>query len=263
MKDVILVVHLYNKMRSISLIILLLLALKSYSQRNLYTFNNGSFVEEDKIKVYFDAAKKTLPSTHEMTTVIYHKIMKKDTVINYVSFSVSKKTSNKESAVFKFEYKQDSTFLLLNQKLPAFKLTNMNGKEVSSTQLLGKPTLINFWAIYCGPCIAEMPQLSRLKERYKDKVNFVSITENSTADDHLSDFLKNKDFNFQVLDGGQAYKDELKIAALPRNLFIDKDGVLRYIQGNYPAINGTTNMSVDDKDNYFTKIIEELIKNSK
>ncbi|NQX43061.1 Thiol-disulfide isomerase or thioredoxin [Pedobacter steynii] len=250
-------------MRSISLVILLLLALKSYSQRNLYTFNNGSFVEEDKIKLYFDAAKKTLPSTHEMTTVIYHKLMKKDTVINYISFSVSKKTSNKESAVFKFEYKQDSTFLLLNQMLPAFKLRDMNGKEISSTQLLGKPTFINFWAIYCGPCIAEMPQLSRLKERYKDKVNFVSITENSTADDHLSDFLKNKDFNFQVLDGGQAYKDELKIAALPRNLFIDKNGVLRYIQGNYPAITGTTDMAIDDKDNYFTKIIEELIKNSK
>ncbi|WP_316812142.1 TlpA disulfide reductase family protein [Pedobacter heparinus] len=245
-----------------ALLILLLLVFKSYAQHNLYTFNRGDFVAEAQIKLYFDTAKKTLPSTYEMTPVIYHKIMKKDTVINYISLSVTKKESNKESAAFKFEYIQDSTFLLLNQKLPAFKLKDMDGKEISSAGLLGKPTLINFWATYCGPCIAEMPQLSRLKERYKDKMNFISITENSTKEDHLADFLKNKDFNFQVLDRGQAYKDELKIAALPRNLFIDKNGVLRYIQSNYP-ITGTAAMAVEDKDNFFIKIIDELIEKGK
>lgn len=250
-------------MRTLSLVIIMLLALKSYSQHNLYTFNNGSFVDENKIRQHFDAAKKRLSSTLEMRTVIYHKIIKKDTVINYVVFSVAKKTSNKESVAFKFEYNQDSTFLLLNEKLPVFKLRDMDGKEISSTELLGKPTLINFWAILCGPCIAEMPQLSRLKERYKDKVNFISITENSTADDHLSDFLKDKDFNFQVLDRGKAYKDELKISSIPKNIFLDKKGVLRYIQGNYPMITGTTSMAIDDKDNYFTKIIDELIKDSR
>lgn len=139
----------------------------------------------------------------------YHKIIKKDTVINYVSFAVSKKSSAN------------------------------------------------------GPCIAEMPQLSKLKERYKDKVNFISITENDAAEDHLSDFLKNKDFNFQVLDRGQDYKNELKLMALPRNLFVDKTGILRYIQGNYPVSASAISMAIDDKDNYFTKIIDELIKDAK
>lgn len=250
-------------MRTVFLVILVFATFKSYSQHNLYTFNNGAFVDEDKIKLHFDRSKKTLPVTYEMKTVIYHKMIKKDTVINFVSFFVSKKTSVNESEEFKFEYKQDSTFLLLNQKLPAFKLKDLDGQEISLADLLGKPTVINLWATWCGPCIAEMPQLSRLKERYKDKVNFISITENDAVRDHLAEFLKDKDFNFQVLDGGQNYKNELKIAALPRNLFIDKTGVLRYIQGNYPININAAGTANDEKDNYFIKIIEELIKDSK
>ncbi|WP_346318370.1 TlpA disulfide reductase family protein [Chitinophaga sp. YIM B06452] len=247
----------------ITLAVLVLLTLKSYSQHNLYTFNNGNFIEEDKIKQLFDTVKKTLPSTYTLTAVIYHKIIKKDTVLNYISFSTSKQSPGKESAAFKLAYKQDSTFLLLNQKLPAFRLKDMDGKEISSAGLSGKPTLINFWAIYCGPCIAEMPQLSRLKERYKDKMNFISITENSATDDHLHDFLKNRDFNFQVLHGGEVYKNELKIGALPKNLFLDKNGILRYIQGNYPVGTNAAGVAIDDKNNYFTKIIDELIGDSR
>lgn len=250
-------------MRTIALVALLLLTLRSYSQHNLYTFNNGSFVELTTIQQHFAEVQKKLSSTHEVEAVIYHKLIKKDTIINYVSISVSKKSAVKVPGTFKFEYRQDPLFLLLNKKLPAFNLMDLDGKKMSYTDLLGKPTLINFWAIYCGPCIAEMPQLSKLKERYKDKMNFVSITENVADEDHLSEFLNNKDFNFQVMDRGLSYKDELKIGALPKNLFIDSKGILRYIQGNYPMITSSTSMSVDDKNNYFIKIIDELIKESK
>ena len=138
----------------------------------------------------------------------------------------------------------------------------MDGKEVSEQDLLGKPLVINFWATWCGPCVAEMPQLSRLKEHYKDKVNFISITENDATEDHLDEFLKDKDFNFQVLDRGEDYKHLLKIGAIPKNLFIDKNGMLRYIQRNYPLSTSTKSLTIDDKDNYFTTIIEELIKES-
>ncbi|HJY11135.1 MAG TPA: TlpA disulfide reductase family protein, partial [Flavobacterium sp.] len=164
-----------------------------------------------------------------------------------------------ETPDFKLVYKQDSTFLLLNKKLPDFKLKELAGNEISLTQLLGKPTLINFWSIWCGPCIAEMPQLSRLKEKYKDKVNFISITENNGVADNLKDFLKDKDFNFLVLESAEAYKRELKIKSIPKNLFLDKNGVLRYIEGNYPLDNNSASVDIDDKDNSFTKIIEELI----
>jgi thiol-disulfide isomerase/thioredoxin len=247
-------------MKTVMITVLVFLSVKSYCQHNLYTFNNGSLIEETKLKLQFNASKKALPPTHELTAVIYNKVIKNDTVINYVNFSVSKKSTVRDSQDLKFIYRQDSTFLLLNQRLPAFKLKDMLGNEISSAKFLGKPILINFWATYCGPCIEEMPQLSRLKKKYEGKMNFIAITENNTDKDHLLEFLKNKDFNFQVLTEGKIYEKELKIKALPKSLFVDSFGILRYIQDGYP-INTSGEPSVHD-NNDFTKIIDKLIGNS-
>mgnify|MGYP001602847051 CR=1 FL=1 len=250
-------------MKIIVLVLLVLLSQKSFSQQNVYTFNNGDLLNENEIKQFFDTVKKSVPLSYVLTPIIYHKVVKNDTIVNYVSFALDKKIAGQETPDFKFVYKQDSVFLLLHQPLPYFKLKELAGNEVSSVQLLGKPTLINFWATYCGPCIAEMPQLSKLKEKYKDKMNFISITENSATGDNLKDFLQDKNFNFQVLEGGEAYKQALKISVIPKNLFLDKDGVLKYIEGNYPVDKNSTPIDIDDKANFFTKIIEELIKDTK
>ncbi len=238
--------------------LLILLSLKGFAQQHVYTFNNGILLNENEIKYVLESVKKSTPSSRVLVPVIYHKAIKNDTIVNYITFS-NRKATGQETPDLKFEYKQDSLFLLLQKKLPAFKLKDLDGNEVSSDQLLGKPTLINFWATYCKPCIAEMPQLSRLKEKYKDKANFISITANSAAGDKLEAFLKDKDFNFRVLEDAAAYNLTLKIEGLPRNLFLDKDGVLRYIHGNYPIRNSTP-MDIEDEENFFTKIIEELVR---
>lgn len=247
-------------MRSLIVLLLILTQQKIFAQQDVYTFNNGVLLTGAEIKASFDAVKKTLPPSLSLTAIIYHKVIEKDTVINYITFAADKKASGQQSPGFEMLYKQDSIFLLLNKKLPGFSLEELGGNKVSSAQLLGKPALINFWAIYCGPCIAEMPQLSMLKEKYKDKMNFISITENSAAGDRLTDFLKDKKFNFQVLENGEMYKKEIKISALPTNLFLDKNGILRFIQGNYPLNGNSAPLDVDDKANYFTRIIEDLIK---
>nr|WP_068886657.1 TlpA disulfide reductase family protein [Pedobacter panaciterrae] len=250
-------------MKIIVLMLLVFLSQKGFSQKNVYTFNDDSFFNEADIKKSFEAMKKSLGPSFELTTLIYHKSIKSDTFINYVSFGIRKKKSGQETSDFRLVYEQDSTYLLLNHKLPGFKLKELDGNEISSNELLGKPTLINFWATLCGPCIAEMPQLSMLKEMYKDKMNFISITEDNAVDDNLKDFLKDKDFNFQVLESAGSYKRELKIKAIPKNLFLDKNGVLRYIQGNYPVAQNSIPLGIDDKNNAFIKIIEELINEGK
>lgn len=246
-------------MRVIIAVFLILLLQKSFAQQTVYTFNSNAVFTEAEVKTAFESVSQSLPSSLILVPNIFHKMIKNDTIVNYVEFAIRKRGAG-EQPMFKFTYKQDSTFLLLNHKLPGFTLKDLGGNEVSLSHLLGKPTLINFWASYCGPCIAEMPQLSQLKEKYKDKMNFISITENSAVGDHLVDFLKDKNFNFPVLENGQSYKNELKLQALPRNLFLDKDGVLRYIQVNYPVNASSMPLDLNEKGNYFTKIIEELIK---
>jgi thiol-disulfide isomerase/thioredoxin len=246
--------------RTIAIITFLLFSLEGFSQHNLFTFNNGTLYQEKEIRLFLHAMKKSERAGYKITPVVYHKVISKDTIINYITFVSSKVSSVDNLSELEFKYQQDSTFLFLNHLLPAFQLTDMDGVKVSSSTLLGKPILINFWATSCGPCVAEMPQLSRLKEKYKEQMNFISITENTADEDNLKAFLENKDFNYQVLDGGESYKKELKIRAIPRNLFIDKKGVLRYIQANYPLNADRTFVLLGSNDNFFTKIIEKLIK---
>lgn len=193
---------------------------------------------------------------------IYHRIVKKDSIINYYTF-VAQNTENKDyKSMFEFEFKQDSLYLFLNKKLPEFKLKDLNGKVFSSSQLLGKPTLLNYWAIYCVPCVAEFPQLNELKAKYGNKMNFIAIAENTCSGDTLKNFLKKHPFHFFMLENGAEYKKTLKIGAIPRNIFIDKDGYIRYIQGNFPyeALNMETGERKYSDNNYFVKIIKELIE---
>ncbi|WP_339625591.1 TlpA disulfide reductase family protein [uncultured Winogradskyella sp.] len=66
--------------------------------------------------------------------------------------------------------------------------TSIDGEKISLAGNQSKPTLINLWFIQCPGCIAEMPALNRLKEKYEDKVNFISLT--FEQEDDVRKFLK-------------------------------------------------------------------------
>ncbi|MGV3508453.1 MAG: TlpA family protein disulfide reductase [Sphingobacteriaceae bacterium] len=248
-------------MKRILLPILIAFAELSSAQSNYYTFNTDSLWTEDGVKSAFETVKKSVPSGYILVPTIYHKVLKNDSIINYVQF-VAEKRSQDVNDGFKLKFKQDSVFLLLNKKLPSFTLTDLKGNAFSSENLMGKPALLNYWAIYCGPCIAEMPELSELKNRYGSEMNFIALTENTCKDDDLLSFLDKHPFNYYILQNAANYKRTLKIDAIPRNIFVDKDGYIRYIQSNFPytKFDPANGIREYDKNNYFVKIIEELIK---
>src|SRR4051794_25828149 len=61
--------------------------------------------------------------------------------------------------------------------LPAFTLTDLDGKTMRSTDWHGKVVLLNFWATWCGPCRAEIPDLVALQDKYRDELVIVGISE--------------------------------------------------------------------------------------
>jgi thiol-disulfide isomerase/thioredoxin len=244
------------------LFILLLSAFTGFAQTNVYTFNDGVLYTEKEMRSLIDTVELTTPKSYQVSLVIYHKSIQKDSVLNYLVFSREHLNGHLRKPL-QVKYQQDSLFLLLNKPLPEFELTDLNGKTMSSPSLQGKPTLINFWNTACGPCIAEMPQLSKLKDKYGNQMNFLSVTDDRSTEMDLAGFLKNKGFNYPVLENGGEYKHMLKITSLPRNIFVDKNGVVRYIQGNYPIDMQRNEIPADSPDNYFTKIVNELIAASK
>ncbi len=64
----------------------------------------------------------------------------------------------------------------ISQTALIWELYDENGQTVNLGKLNEKPVFLNFWATWCPPCIAEMPGIQELYEQYKDKVNFVFVT---------------------------------------------------------------------------------------
>ena len=107
-----------------------------------------------------------------------------------------------------------------------------NGKSTSLKELKGNVVLLNLWATWCGPCIKEMPDLSKISDELKDK-NFKMIGLNvfqQEGSKKVEDFLKTNPVSYIILDGNQEVVDALSeadgkgIDAVPTTFIINKDG---------------------------------------
>lgn len=117
-------------------------------------------------------------------------------------------------------------------KAPELRLLPVGGGvPVSLEQFRGKPTLIVFWATWCGYCKREMPLLKRLSDDYVAKgFRVVTVTSPSRqTEQDVAMFQMNEQLPFIVLwDPEGKVMQEWAITAFPTNFFIDGDGVVRY-----------------------------------
>jgi peroxiredoxin len=117
---------------------------------------------------------------------------------------------------------------LLNKSAPEFSLHKLDDTPLSLSSLKGKTVLLNFWATWCGPCLAEMPSLNQLYQQFKQKdflVIAVSIDENKSAILH---FLKKASFDFIIVhDKALTAAEAYKVFAYPTSFLIDRKGILR------------------------------------
>jgi thiol-disulfide isomerase/thioredoxin/tetratricopeptide (TPR) repeat protein len=121
----------------------------------------------------------------------------------------------------------------MQRPLPAFSLKTLDGKVVSSADLKGKVVLINFWATWCVPCLAEMPELAALRDKYKENKDFVFLTINSLEDAELvKKFVADKKFVLPLLLS-ENYTVNNAVFNLPTTWFIDKQGKIAYSKSGY------------------------------
>ncbi|WP_233265904.1 TlpA disulfide reductase family protein [Formosa sp. L2A11] len=103
-----------------------------------------------------------------------------------------------------------------------WKLTDLNGVPFNFKSAEGKVVLVNFWATWCPPCIAEMPSLVKLHDDYKDKVQFLFVSNEDKA--VIEAFLKKREFNLSIHQPISAIPKALTTSTIPRTLLISKDG---------------------------------------
>jgi thiol-disulfide isomerase/thioredoxin len=181
--------------------------------------------------------------------VFYAKITSSDSLIQPFKYTI--KVGND----YVINASEAKIFEYMNKEFPIHKLATINDDSIQIGGNNKKPTLINFWHVHCPPCVAEIPVLNKLKEKYSDKVNFVSITFETKND--VEEFLKKKEFNFKHIVNADDYVKKIGIESYPQNVFIDKQGILRYIEGGIPFVNYEKKEIGDGKE--FEKIIKELL----
>jgi len=109
----------------------------------------------------------------------------------------------------------------------AFRLKDLSGKSVSLESYRGKVVLLNFWATWCAPCVAEMPALERLYKTHKDKgFEVVAVTvDPASSKEDIEKFVEKNGLTFAVLlDPDIALPPEYGVTAFPESFFIDKEG---------------------------------------
>jgi thiol-disulfide isomerase/thioredoxin len=107
---------------------------------------------------------------------------------------------------------------------PAFSVRDLDGRELTSASLRGKVVILNFWATWCGPCRAEIPDLVALQEKYRDQIVVVGISEDETGPDIVRQFAARYNVNYPiVMKTPELAKGFPGISALPTSFILDRD----------------------------------------
>jgi thiol-disulfide isomerase/thioredoxin len=81
---------------------------------------------------------------------------------------------------------------------PAFTVRDLDGREIAQASLRGKVVIVNFWATWCGPCRAEIPDLVALQEKYKDTLQVIGISEDEAGVEVVKRFAAEHQINYPV-----------------------------------------------------------------
>jgi cytochrome c biogenesis protein CcmG, thiol:disulfide interchange protein DsbE len=126
-------------------------------------------------------------------------------------------------------------------RAPDLTLSDIKGAKVRIDYRSGKLTLVNFWAIWCGPCREEMPQIAKMVESYgKRGFQAVGIAVQSGEAADVQSFLdENKEFgiNYPMLLGdGNALSRFGDVQAVPTTFLVDPGGkIIRKFIGVTPG----------------------------
>lgn len=126
-------------------------------------------------------------------------------------------------------------------------LADMEGQRHNFRETEGKVAIVNLWATWCPPCIAEMPSFQKLYEQYGDKVNFYFVS--TEEEGKLKQFLEKKNYNLPVYQPLTMAPQKLQSRSLPTTYVISRSGKI--------AVNkkGTANWN----DSGFKELLDQLL----
>ena len=163
-------------------------------------------------------------------------------------YSVSRIQVNEEGIAYDFSqerypagYKPEEDapnkqlLALQGKKLPAFSLTGFDGSPLSSDDFKGKLILLDFWEVWCGPCVASMPRVKELYEKYKSSglevIGIIHQTEHLKTARLLLEKIKP---GFKMALGNEQMKNIFSLQAVPLYILVNRTGNIVLVSEGFP-----------------------------
>ncbi len=120
----------------------------------------------------------------------------------------------------------------VGNRAPDFTLENLDGESVTLSDFRGKIVMVNFWATWCAPCVAEMPYIQAISTDWSGDrelaIFAINVKESAAV---AQSFIDSKGYTFPVLlDVSGDVKTNYNASTIPRTFFVDTEGIIQNVQ---------------------------------
>jgi peroxiredoxin len=130
-----------------------------------------------------------------------------------------------------------SEFPVQDSPIPELDLALISNIQTEKTQRIklsdynGKIRILDFWATWCGPCIAKMAELKKLKNQFPNDLEIISISDEKL--EKILSFVQKQSLPFQfVVDSNSVISNKFGVSALPFTILLDKKGIIKTINNS-------------------------------
>lgn len=150
------------------------------------------------------------------------------------------------------ETTEDIEYAALGEIAPDIVVTDLEGNNKQLSEYFGKPTIMVFWATWCGYCKDELPALEMLKEKYGDSINVLALNGGDSAED-IKDFMEENNYTFETVMVGIEESIKFDAQSIPVTAILDSEGTIEFF----------TRGSLDAEtmfNEYFVPTIDEIFE---
>src|SRR5690625_641701 len=150
-----------------------------------------------------------------------------DSALKANEYEVSEETSTTTSNTGMMDL--DSIGLQVGDMATDFELATLDGDNLKLSKFRGQRVMLNFWATWCPPCRAEMPDMQKFHENKDIVILAVNLIGTESSKENVVDFIEEFEISFPILlDTDMEISNLYRIQPIPTSYMIDSDGRIQY-----------------------------------